>query len=497
MLFNSYIFIFLFVPITVVGFFLIARRFGHMPAVSWLSACSLFFYGWWNPIYLPLLLASIFANYILGYLLASPTRSDAARKTILILGLIANLALLGYFKYANFFLDNLNTVIGTRFSSARIILPLGISFYTFQKIAYLVDCYRREVEEYSLIEFSLFVSFFPQLIAGPITHHKEIIPPFASRKTDQPHIENFAIGIALFTMGLFKKVMIADALADPANKIFAAAAGNIAPAFVLAWVGSLAYTLQLYFDFSGYSDMAIGLGRLFGVTIPTNFNSPYKAVNIVDFWRRWHMTLSRFLRDYLYIPLGGNRRGNVRRYVNLLLTMLLGGLWHGAAWTFVIWGALHGLYLVINHAWQAAFPRWAAPSPLRRTISTAVTFLAVVAGWVIFRAKTLHAGKLMLKGMVGLNGIALSQYHGHGKLIVGIAALLLFAWFAPNSQEIFSRASFEYSAPDERSRQTPARLVWSAFMFKPNTIWATILAAAFVVSVMSMDRVQEFLYWQF
>lgn len=489
MLFNSYIFIFLFVPITVAGFFAIARRFGHMPAISWLSLCSLFFYGWWNPIYLPLLLASIVSNYILGCLLASQARSQAARMAILIFGLVANLALLGYFKYANFFIDNLNTVFGTGFNNARIILPLGISFYTFQKIAYLVDCYRREVEEYSLIEFSLFVSFFPQLIAGPITHHKEIIPPFASRKTDRPHIENFAFGIGLFTMGLFKKVMIADALADPANKIFNAAGNNIAPAFVTAWVGALAYTLQLYFDFSGYSDMAIGLGRLFGVNIPTNFNSPYKSVNIVEFWRRWHMTLSRFLRDYLYIPLGGNRLGKARRYFNLLLTMLLGGLWHGAAWTFVIWGALHGTYLIINHAWQAAFPHWSEPSPLRRGISTAVTFFAVVLSWIIFRASSLHAAHLMLKGICGLNGIALSQYQNYRRLILGIACLLALAFIAPNSQEIFAHA--------KRPLVPARRSLWSSFAFRPNAAWAAVLAAAFVISVMSMDRVQEFLYWQF
>ena len=347
MLFNSYEFIFLFLPVTFLVFMRLGARHRRW-AAGWLAVASLGFYAWWNPAFLPLLLASIACNYLVGLRLARPVIAAWSRKTVLALSITANLGLLAYFKYANFLLDNLNLVIGTDYR-LDLVLPLGISFFTFTQIAFLVDAYQGKAKEYHPVDYCLFVTFFPHLIAGPVLHHQEMMPQFARAETYRPNPENIAVGIAIFSIGLVKKVLIADAMAAHATPVFEAAEQGATLSFFTAWEGALAYTFQLYFDFSGYSDMAIGLARLFGITLPANFDSPYRAVNIIDFWRRWHMTLSRFLRDYLYIRLGGNRKGPVRRYMNLFVTMLLGGLWHGAGWTYVVWGGLHGCYLIANH----------------------------------------------------------------------------------------------------------------------------------------------------
>ena len=367
MLFNSFAFLFAYLPIVLAGYFLLDRlaptagtsaNWRRLAPAAWLAGASLFFYAWWDVRYLPLLLASICVNYGAGRLIGAS--AGAARKRVLVAALALNLGLLAYYKYANFFIDSVNAIAVTAGAGAvslpwhglDIILPIGISFFTFTQIAFLVDCYRGEVREYRFIHYVLFVSYFPHLIAGPVLHHRDMMPQFADPANAHPRAANFAIGLSIFTIGLAKKVLIADNLSPLAIPVFAAGAE---PTLIEAWIGVLAYTFQLYFDFSGYSDMAIGLSRLFGVKLPLNFNSPYKAANIADFWRRWHMTLSRFLRDYLYIPLGGSRRGEAMRYRNLMLTMLLGGLWHGAGWTFVIWGGLHGLYLVLQQAWQRVF----------------------------------------------------------------------------------------------------------------------------------------------
>ena len=351
MLFNSYIFISLFLPITLTGFYLIGGQGHHRAATGWLVCASLFFYGWWNPAYLGLILGSVLFNYAVGVLLGN--RDTKNLRVILALGIGGNLGLIGCFKYANFFVDNINLSFGSDFHLETIILPLAISFFTFQQIAYLVDAYRGETKEYNFLHYCLFVTFFPQLIAGPIVHHKEMLPQFAKDVIYRLKHENIAIGIAIFVLGLFEKVVLADQVAVYATPVFNAAEQGLDLTFFEAWSGALAYTLQLYFDFSGYSDMAIGLARMFGILLPLNFHSPYKALNITEFWRHWHMTLSRFLRDYLYIPLGGSRRGQTQRYINLMITMILGGLWHGAGWTFVAWGTLHGFYLIVHHGWRA------------------------------------------------------------------------------------------------------------------------------------------------
>ena len=333
MLFNSHIFIFFFLPITLLVFHQIGRRGKHRLAISWLVAASFFFYGWWNPPYLGLILISILFNYVLGVSL-----SRIPRKTLLIVGISGNLALLGYFKYANFFTDTLNALTDANIALQQIVLPIAISFFTFQQITYLVDAYRGETQEYNFLHYCLFVTFFPQLIAGPIVHHKEMLPQFAEKSLYKIKADNLAVGVTIFIIGLFKKVILADGIAVYATPMFDAAEWYDSLTFFEAWCGALAYSLQLYCDFSGYSDMAIGIARMFGVKLPINFYCPYKAHNIIEFWRRRHITLSRFLRDYLYFPIGGNRRGVSRRYVNVMITMLLGGLWHGAGWTFVVWG---------------------------------------------------------------------------------------------------------------------------------------------------------------
>lgn len=490
MLFNSYTFLFLFLPVAFLGFFRIGR-YSRPLAALWLFAASLFFYGWWNPAYVGLLLGSIFFNYAIGMALSREhARGNfPRRKWILGLGITADLCLLGYFKYANFFVANADTVLGMGWHIEPIILPLGISFFTFTQIAFLVDAYRGEVKEANFIHYGLFVTYFPHLIAGPVLHHKEMMPQFALPATYRVHWENLSVGLTIFGIGLFKKVVLADGIAPYASPVFATAAGGGAVAFAEAWGGALAYTFQLYFDFSGYSDMAIGMSRLFGVKLPLNFASPYKAVNIVEFWRRWHMTLSRFLRDYLYFPLGGNRKGPARRYLNLMATMLLGGLWHGAGWTFVIWGALHGLYLVINHGWhqvrRAMGHDLTRSTRLGRFAGMSLTFLVVVIGWVFFRADNLDAALSILRGMAGLNG-GLSESGGHPDF-GWIAALWALVWLAPNTQQIMAASR---PALEEVGDSGP--LSW-----RPNGLWLAGVAVGVLYAVTEMGKVSEFLYFQF
>jgi len=334
MLFNSYPFIFLFLPIVLLGYFALGRQ-GKLAPVIWLALASLAFYAFSGWQFVPLLLASIAFNATVGYLLIARKMRAGLRLAALIVGVGGDLLVLGIFKYAGFFAANLNALFSTAFA-VNILLPVGISFYSFTQIAFLVDAYRGNVARYALPHYALFVTYFPHLIAGPILHHKDMIPQFEDAKRPDPHL--ILCGLIIFGIGLFKKTGLADGI----QPLVALAFGQATPSFDQAWIGALAYTFQLYFDFSGYSDMAIGMSLMFGIFLPLNFDSPYKATSIIEFWRRWHMTLSQFLRDYLYIPLGGNRRGRVLRYLNLMITMLLGGLWHGAAWTFVAWGALHG-----------------------------------------------------------------------------------------------------------------------------------------------------------
>lgn len=406
MLFTTAVFACLFLPVVWIVFFTLGRTW-HDGAAGWLFLASLFFYGWWIPEYTLLLLGSICGNYYIGRRIArSHDAANGSGKAWMIAGIAANLALLGYYKYANFFVGSLDSLLGTEWRIGRVILPIGISFFTFTQIAFLADSWQKGVREVKFIHYGLFVTYFPHLIAGPVLHHAQMMPQFRFPETYRVNGGQVAAGLAIFALGLVKKVVFADGVAPYADAVFNPAdAGHIVDA-VEGWIGALAYTLQLYFDFSGYSDMAIGLSWMFNVRLPFNFNSPYRAADISDFWRRWHMTLSAFLRDYLYVPLGGNRKGRARRYLNLMVTMLLGGLWHGASWTFVFWGGLHGLFLAAHQGWRALLgpataDRLDASRPYRLA-AWAVTLIAVIVAWVFFRAVTFDGALRVLHGMAGL-----------------------------------------------------------------------------------------------
>jgi alginate O-acetyltransferase complex protein AlgI len=500
MLFSSYTFLFQFLPATVLAF-AAARRHSPRAGIMVLAGASLFFYGAWRPVYLLLLIASIAVNFGLGLRMGDPLR----RRAIGTFGVALNLAVLCYFKYTNFIFDSINTLTGAPLPFFNIVLPLGISFFTFQQIAYLVDVMRGAKVERDIVSYTLFVSFFPHLIAGPLVHHAEMIPQFKRGRTGRSSVLA-ARGMAIFAAGLFKKVVIADNLAQFVSPVFAHldAGGGVTTPW--AWLSTLAYTLQIYFDFSGYSDMAIGLALLFGIRLPVNFRSPYRATSIIEFWRRWHITLSRFLRDYLYIPLGGNRLGEQRRYINLLVTMLLGGLWHGAGWNYLIWGGLHGIYLSINHlwrGWRGGDKRAPVAALVVNGLGWAITFFAVVIAWVFFRARTLAGAWQMLGGLFGFeagssayasSGILrlmdLPVLVGEGRLLLigagAVAAALAIALCLPNVPQLFGYREYRH-APEKASR-----LRW-----RPNGAWALLSAVALAISLFGMWQRLEFLYFQF
>jgi alginate O-acetyltransferase complex protein AlgI len=497
MLFSSYTFLFQFLPVVALAF-AAARRHSPRAGILVLVGASLFFYGAWRPIYLLLLLASIAANFSLGLLMADPRR----RRSIGMAAVALNLALLCYFKYTNFIVDSLNMLTGAPLPFMNIVLPLGISFFTFQQIAYLVDVMRGAPVERDIFSYGLFVSFFPHLIAGPLVHHAEMIPQFKRERTGRSAVLA-ARGFAILAAGLFKKVVIADNLAQFVSPVFAHLDAGGAVTTPWAWLATLSHALQIYFDFSGYSDMAIGLALLFGIRLPVNFRSPYKALSIADFWRRWHITLSRFLRDYLYIPLGGNRLGEARRYFNLMLTMLLGGLWHGAGWNFLIWGGLHGFYLCVNHLWQGVRAPVVSASRVAAALSWAVTFFAVVIAWVFFRARTLAGAWQMLGGLFGVEAGS-SAYVSPGILrvmdlpvlvgeqrlfLIGSGAVMMalaIALWLPNVPQLFGYREY---------RRAPEPSIWPRW--RPNLAWALLSALAFAISLFGMWQHLEFLYFQF
>ncbi len=498
MLFNSYTFIFAFLPVALAGFLFFVTTCPRQFAIRWLIACSLSFYGWWYPQNLWILLFLLLFNYALGLWLGRLEHSALAR-AVLVFGLAINLGMLCYYKYANFFAGTINHLTGTHLPLVVATLPLGISFFIFQKIAYLVDAYRKQVRGYSLTDYSLFVTFFPQLIAGPIVHHSEVVPQFSGQRGWRPSAEDFSVGFTQFICGLAKKVLLADGVARYANPIFDAARDGAFPTFLDGWTAALAYTFQLYFDFSGYSDMALGLGRIFGIKLPQNFNSPYKAANISDFWRRWHMTLSRFLRDYLYIPLGGNRKGPSRRGFNLMVTMLLGGLWHGAGWTFVIWGGLHGLYLLLHRLWQPLRTKLNFP---RQTgwglyLGGVVTFLAVVVAWIFFRSANISTAQRMLAAISGSQGFSFKSSFHFASVAQTLVILGLIVWLLPNTQELLARYQ-----PALRFEAVPERMSspqwWSGIRrWRPQPAWAVFFAVLGLYALTQISRVNEFIYWQF
>lgn len=492
MLFNSLIFILGFLPVVLAGFYTLLRRAGTRAAFFWLVAASLFFYGWWNPVYLLLLVALMLLNFFCARAIVLSGPGTGKSRAFLAAGVGCNLLILGYFKYADFMIATVNDVTGAQFALLHVVLPLAISFFTFQKIAFLADCYRGLVREDSLLNYMLFVGFFPQLIAGPIVHHQEIMPQFLKPGFRGADAAMMAAGVSLFAIGLFKKAVLADSAAISANIVYGAAEAGEAQLNLLdAWGGALAYSLQIYFDFSGYSDMAIGLALMFGVRLPENFRAPYQATGMIEFWRRWHITLSRFLRDYLYVPLGGNRCGRGRQAFNVIVTMLLGGLWHGANWTFVLWGLLHGAMIAVNHglrhvAQRAGLARYHAGLPRIvqygwRVLCVGATFALVTVLWVFFRAQTLGGALAMLEGLGNLeSGLSRNLLNSvkHWTMLGGMTMAVLLL---PNSMALI------FPAPGARTKWTPSLL------------WAVWIAAIFLVGVMFMQSNlgEEFIYFDF
>jgi alginate O-acetyltransferase complex protein AlgI len=401
MLFNSYGFIFIFLPVTFFIYFYLNKKRLTKVGKGWLFFSSLLFYSWWNINYLPIILGSVLFNYFVGCALYRSSDEEKIiglfhKKRILVFGIILNLSLLGYFKYVDFFIENINLAFNPQISLLNLALPLGISFFTFQQIAYLVDSFKRKTECYDFLNYAVFVTFFPQLIAGPIIRSSEMMPQYNNARNKIINYKNISVGLFVFSIGLFKKVVLADTFSTWATAGFDA--GRILNLFE-AWATSLSYTFQLYFDFSGYADMAIGAAFLFNIKLPMNFNSPYKALSIQDFWRRWHITLSRFLKDYIYIPLGGNRGNNYRTYSNLLATFLVGGIWHGVGWTFVFWGFLHGVALVINRIWSLTSIK------LPVIVAWFITFNFVNIAWIFFRANEWSTAVKVLISMFSLEHV--------------------------------------------------------------------------------------------
>ncbi|WP_149726177.1 MBOAT family O-acyltransferase [Campylobacter concisus] len=458
MLFNSYAFIFVFLPLVFFVYFFLNKKRLSTLAKAFLVSASLFFYAYWSVYYLPILLGSIVFNFLVSKFLAKHQS-----KAILIFGIVCNLALLGYFKYADFLISNLNAIANTNLGLLHIALPLALSFVTFQQIAYLVDSYNKQTKENSFLNYCLFITFFPQLIAGPIVHHKEMMPQFANKFNLIKNYKFIALGLFVFSIGLFKKSVVADIFSIFANAGFDVER-NLT--FLQAWTTSLSYTFQLYFDFSGYCDMAIGLALLFNIRLPINFNSPYKALNIQDFWHRWHITLSRFLRDYIYIPLGGNRKGQYRTYLNLFLVFLIGGLWHGAAWTFVVWGALHGFAIVIHRCWQKLNFK------LNKIIAWIITFNFVNFTWIFFRAKSFEDAMKVIRGMFFGEFKIDVNYLEMFFIVLAFLVVLLFK----NSMQIAFDKKFKFT-------------IWQIF--------ATSFFLFISILAIRLNNASEFLYFRF
>ena len=469
MLFHSYIFLFGFLPITL-GVFILALRRSRRAGQVWLLAASVFFYGWWNVRFVPLLLGSIVFNFLIGAGLVRYGNRERLRRALFVFGIAVDLGVLCFFKYSKLFIEE------------PLILPLGISFFTFTQIAFLADVYCRKVEKLNWLSYSVFVTYFPHLIAGPILHHAEIITQL-EQEYQAPNAEGFAVGSSIFLIGLFKKTMIADSLVEFVNPVFGPHVMIDDPGCLGTWAATLAFALQIYFDFSGYSDMAIGISKMFGIRLPLNFNSPYRATSIRDFWHRWHMSLSRFLRDYLYIPLGGNRRGLMRRDLNILLTMLIGGIWHGAGWMFLIWGALHGIFLVIERGWERFRGQRKLPSVLGRGL----TLIAVVLAWVWFRADSVGSALTISGSLLGRHGM------GRFEALpwIWIAGLCPVVLFTPNVYQIFASCAPALKGASLEKLRAPFR-EWSG-----SARWAVWIGVLGIAGVLGISRMNVFLYFQF
>ena len=495
MLFQSREFIFLFLPI-VLSVFIFLRNKGQLQLLlTWTLAASLFYYAYWYPPFLLLFSISIVGNFFIGKIL-SKNRS----KTILALGICANFSALFYYKYTGFIVSVFQEIFPNLYAP-EIILPIGISFFTFQQIAYLVDVYQGKVYDAHFVTYALFVSFFPHLIAGPLVHHQEMMPQFENALKKRKLSEDLAVGFTIFAIGVFKKTFIADSIGRYVDEFF----GHIAlypqyqPDSLESWAAAITFGLQIYFDFSGYSDMAVGLSRLFGVVLPVNFWSPYRSPNIIAFWRRWHITLSRVLRDYLYLPLGGNRNGVFLRYLNLMIVMLIGGLWHGASWKFLLWGGMHGLFLIINHFWNwlKIKLKFQFESQILLIIGTVLTYLAVNIAWVPFRASSLETTMRIYNGMFGFfTKLEPSNvYYYSNYQLAWIVILLSWVFFLPNTQIWMSRYGpvldiYRQFKPGQEQEEK-----W--WKWEPNIKWAIYVGLLFFIGLCSIRDSEAFIYFQF
>lgn len=505
MVFSSIEFIYFFLVPTLLVFFILRYLALEKAIIWWLIIASLLFYAWWSVYYLILLISSVIVNFYIHKLILKKQS-----RLFLTIGTVINLATLAYFKYADFLIANFNTIVGVEVPLLHVILPLAISFFTFQQISFLFDTYHQRIRACSFARYCLFVVFFPQLIAGPIVLQKHTIPQFTLTVFRKPLFMNLAIGSTLFAIGLFKKIVLADSMAPFANDVFNLAnLGHSVPAEA-AWLGVFAYTFQIYFDFSGYCDMALGLARMFSITLPINFNSPYQAKNIVDFWRRWHMTLSAFLRDYLYIPLGGSRYGKVRQYTALMLTMLLGGLWHGASWTFVFWGFLHGLYLAVNHGWSTLtkntlFSEY-IPAPVIQFTSHLITLLAVIFAWVFFRAESFSDALLIITGMLGQTqfynaGVWAGVVNDTAMLWLKIIGLAFTVLILPNSIELTRHYRPVLKVKSILAKTTGiSGVVKSYLLWRPSMSWSMVIGVMASISLFFLyqaNNITEFIYFNF
>ena len=513
MLFNSYEFIFLFLPVAFIVFYLIAGK-NHSGALAWLAFVSLFSYGYWSLYALPILIGSIIFNYSLALCLANPDAKN--RKLLLFFAITSNLLVLAFFKYSNFFIANTNALrsflgFGT-FDYLDVILPIGISFFTFTQMAYLMDSYQGKVKERNLLHYIAFVTFFPYIFSGPIIHHRQVMPQFSSHENSRLNVQKMMLGITIFTIGLSKKLLLADNFATFANLLFDGTKMGEVPHLMISWFGSLAYSFQLYFDFSGYSDMAVGLALFFGVLIPNNFNAPFKATNIIDFWQRWHISLTKYIGEYLYTPLAlrftrlGFGRGPFidtlySLIVPTMITFLIIGIWHGSNWTYVVFGGMHGLFLIINHLWRQLLPNTKKLSLIKTSLNWLITFLCVNASFVMFRSENISIAGEIYKGMLGLNGLNLGEYYSGNmvkEIVKGIwqvdnmpketiieSFLLIFLGFIV---VLVFPSSSKYTS----SEQSDSKL------FFVSSIWGPIvLAFLFLLSIMQLGKTSPFLYFQF
>lgn len=449
MLFNSFQFIFLFLPITLIVYFMLNNFKQEKLSKIWLVGMSLYFYAYFNVSYLYLIILSICINYYIGNKLSKKDSVlKLSDKNNFLVGILFNVGMLFYFKYYDFFIKNMNTVFNTDLSLLKLMLPLGISFFTFQQLSYLVDSYKGNSKNYDFLSYCLFVTFFPQLIAGPIVLPQEMLPQFENSDNKRINYENMNKGLYLFSIGLAKKVLIADSIASFADAGFDK---MLDLTFIEAWLTSISYTMQLYFDFSGYCDMAMGVALMFNIVLPLNFNSPYKATNIQEFWKRWHMTLGRFLTNYLYIPLGGNRNGERKTLRNLLIVFLASGVWHGAGWNFIIWGGLHGLSILIHRVWKSK------GLMMPKIIGWGITLFSVNIFWIFFRATSIESAMKVIKGMFTINNNsflisvgyknALNNSMGNKLILLLLVIAILISIFSINSsqkKDIFKTTKFRF-----------------------------------------------------